>query len=156
MTHKPDAVEIRDNRQLMKERSREVCRVCGSPDVHVGHYGQPTIKCISYLRDERNRATAELKQLRNIIAFYGIEIMPDGSFTSPRITQNEVDLKELREFVGAMETGGTRVQLKGGCEIVPRFDRWFVYDGAGSIFSDYITFREAFDAWRNMNAGEGE
>lgn len=64
MTHKPDAVEIRDNRQLMKERSREVCRVCSSPDVHVGHYGQPTIKCIGYLRDERNRATAELDALR--------------------------------------------------------------------------------------------
>jgi len=50
-----------------------------------------------------NALAAELKQLRNIIAFYGIEIMPDGSFTSPRITQNEVDVTELREFVGAMK-----------------------------------------------------
>jgi hypothetical protein len=68
MTQKPDAVEIRDNRQLMKERSREVCRVCSSPDVHVDHYGKPTVKCIGYLRDERNRVTAERDALKAEVA----------------------------------------------------------------------------------------
>lgn len=66
------------------------------------------------------------------------------------------ELKELREFVGAIETHVKRMQLKGGCEIVPRFDQWAVFDESGSIDSHYATFRKAFDAWRKMNAGEGE
>lgn len=144
MTHKPDAVEIRDNRQLMKERSREVCRVCSSPDVHVGHYGEPTIKCIGYLRDECNRDTAELDALRNIIAFYGIEIMPDGSFTSPRITQNEVDVKELREFVGAIYSIGMD-ECQG---------YWDQEDGAFVLTEDdgdvLATGTDPFDAWQKL------
>jgi len=54
--------EIKDNRELMKNRPREVCRVCSSPDVHVDHYGAPTTKCIGYLRDEYNNTTADLRE----------------------------------------------------------------------------------------------
>ena len=106
MTHKPDAVEIRDNRQLMKERSREVCRVCSSPDVHVDHYGQPTIKCIGYLRDERNRATAELDALRR-----EVEAGKEKQADFVRITLDAVTeffshpgIKELRESLDASAT----------------------------------------------------
>jgi len=104
-----------------------------------------------------DKATAELKQLRGIIAFYDIEIMPDGSFTSPRITQNEVEvkalreltaeLKELREFVGAMKAGSA-VCTDSGTMLCGIDGKWYT--------SNHGRCDSAIDAWRKMNAGEGK
>ena len=33
-----------------EEEPTEVCRVCGSPEVHTREYNKPTMKCIEYLR----------------------------------------------------------------------------------------------------------
>lgn len=52
-------MEIKDNRELMRNREREVCRVCGSLTVHVREYRKPTMDCIEFLRCRIN----ELEQL---------------------------------------------------------------------------------------------
>lgn len=39
---------INDRRD--EKKSEEVCRVCGSPQVHSKEYGKPTVNCIEYLR----------------------------------------------------------------------------------------------------------
>jgi len=43
---------INDRRGLNKgqEEPNEVCRVCGSQEVHSKEYGKPTMECIEYLR----------------------------------------------------------------------------------------------------------
>ena len=41
--------EIIDNRDLMRNRAREVCRACGSTIVHTQNYGGSTPKCVAYL-----------------------------------------------------------------------------------------------------------
>lgn len=62
-------MEIKDNREAMRNRTpNEVCRVCGSRDVHVDHYGQPTVKCITYLRTVGNEARAEATKLKAALA----------------------------------------------------------------------------------------
>ena len=33
-----------------KEPPKEVCRICGSPQIHSREYGNPTMDCIRYLR----------------------------------------------------------------------------------------------------------
>ena len=35
-----------------KEKIIEVCRVCGSKEVHTKQYNHPTMKCIEHLREE--------------------------------------------------------------------------------------------------------
>lgn len=35
-----------------QEKPKEVCRVCGSYEVHTQNYNHPTMKCIEYLRNE--------------------------------------------------------------------------------------------------------
>jgi formate dehydrogenase maturation protein FdhE len=40
-----------------KEEITEVCRVCGSPEVHSKVYNQPTMDCVKYLRAELAKAT---------------------------------------------------------------------------------------------------
>lgn len=124
---------------LSLEEKREQVRK-GNPNGV--RYNNPTAKIVSEF-------TAELKQLRRITAFYGIEIMPDGSFMSPRITQNEVDVKELREFVGAMNSIG----------IEEWYGRW-QKDGTFAFFDHdhhlIASGTDPSDAWRKMNAGEGE
>jgi hypothetical protein len=43
-------VDVIDKRKSSKQFSGEVCRVCGSRDVHSQAYGKPTMECIEYLR----------------------------------------------------------------------------------------------------------
>jgi len=94
--------------------------------------------------EDCEQLAAEFKQLRRIIAFYGIEIMPDGSFTSPRITQNEVDLKQLREFVGAIDT----ISSIGWHGYWSKAGRGFmVYDMDGNLIA---TGTDPFDAWQKI------
>ena len=40
-----------DRRRNSKEYSGEVCRVCGSRDIHSREYGKPTMECIEHLRE---------------------------------------------------------------------------------------------------------
>ena len=39
-----------DKRRWSKDYEGEVCRVCGSRDVHTQEYGEPTMACINYLK----------------------------------------------------------------------------------------------------------
>lgn len=77
-------------------------------------------------------------------------IYKSTGLNSEQLQHLAAELKQLREFVGAMESRVKRVQFKGGCEIVPRFDQWAVFDESGSINSHYATFRKAFDAWQKL------
>ncbi len=35
-----------------QEHPEEICRVCGSQEVHSKEYGKPTMDCIKYLKDQ--------------------------------------------------------------------------------------------------------
>lgn len=43
------------NDRRLKEKVKEVCRVCGSKKVHTKKYNDPTMECIKYLRSEIQR-----------------------------------------------------------------------------------------------------
>ena len=45
---------VNDNRG--KEKPEEVCRVCGSKEVHSRTYNQPTMGCIEYYRKQLSEA----------------------------------------------------------------------------------------------------
>lgn len=54
-------MEIKDNREAMKNREREVCRVCGSHSVHSKTYGNPTMDCIREFMRQRTAAESLIK-----------------------------------------------------------------------------------------------
>jgi len=72
MTEKPYTVTDRRG----KEEPTEVCRVCGSPEVHSRGYNFPTMKCIEFLRskidtrldDENKKLKNELNELKQKLA----------------------------------------------------------------------------------------
>ncbi len=35
-----------------QEHPEEICRVCGSKEVHSKKYGKPTMECIKFLKDQ--------------------------------------------------------------------------------------------------------
>jgi len=41
-----------DKRRFSSNYSGEVCRCCGSNDVHTREYNKPTMECIEYLRKQ--------------------------------------------------------------------------------------------------------
>lgn len=62
-----------DKRRWSKDYSGEVCRVCGSRDVHSRDYDKPTMDCINYLKDEiKQRADTE-QSLTNWVEKLGTE-----------------------------------------------------------------------------------
>lgn len=44
--------KVVDHRGMQGEIPKEVCRVCGSPIAHSKVYGNPTMDCIKFLRQE--------------------------------------------------------------------------------------------------------
>ena len=62
------------------------------------------------------------------------------------------ELKELREFVGAMDKV-TATDWYGQWAYLVTGDKYRIYDNADNLLA---TGTDPFDAWRKMNAGEDE
>lgn len=66
-------VEVKDNTALFKKRKKEieevaeVCRVCGSKDVHSTVYDNPTMKCIHFMRVEMQKLQNGLTSLQKLV-----------------------------------------------------------------------------------------
>ena len=61
MSEKGYTITDRRGMQEGQEHPDEVCRVCGSKTVHSKTYGQPTMDCISYLKNTISVLESELK-----------------------------------------------------------------------------------------------
>ena len=51
-----------------QERLGEICRVCGSKEVHSKNYNTPTMECIKYLQDQ---STFQLEKVKEAIKYLG-------------------------------------------------------------------------------------
>jgi hypothetical protein len=51
-----------------QEHPEEVCRVCGSKEVHSKNYGRPTMECVRYLQDQE---TLRLEKVKEAIKYLG-------------------------------------------------------------------------------------
>lgn len=60
-------MDIKDNREEMRNKPREVCRVCGSKEVHTQQYNNATMACVAYLRVENARLNGIINQASTII-----------------------------------------------------------------------------------------
>jgi formate dehydrogenase maturation protein FdhE len=66
-------VEVKDNTALFKRRKEEiaetseVCRVCGSKDVHSTVYDKPTMGCIHFFRVEVQKLENGLASLNRLV-----------------------------------------------------------------------------------------
>ena len=59
---KPYTITDKRGMKEGQEHPNEVCRVCGAKVVHSKKYGQPTMECITYLK---NRITTLQRELNN-------------------------------------------------------------------------------------------
>lgn len=57
-----------DNCPLEKKHPEEVCRVCGSKEVHSKEYGKSTMHCIVYLQDQ---SSLQLEKVKEAIKLLG-------------------------------------------------------------------------------------
>lgn len=57
-------LELKDGQECMDE----VCRVCGSQEVHSKEYGRPTLECVRYLKDQ---STLQLEKVKEAIKYLG-------------------------------------------------------------------------------------
>lgn len=76
MSEKEKSYTITDRRGMSdnQEHPEEVCRVCGSKDVHSKKYGQPTMECIKYLQGNIRIAEASALLLADRIEKLGEKI----------------------------------------------------------------------------------
>ena len=89
---------------------------------------------------------------RGILAFFTVDTNEPTVFClSPDLKALATELKELREFVGAMN----RVAIEEWHGHWLRTDepQFAFYDSDGECVASGT---DPFDAWRKMNAGEGE
>jgi hypothetical protein len=52
MNDKPYTITDKRGMSKGQEHPKEVCRVCGSKEVHSKKYGKPTMDCITYLKNQ--------------------------------------------------------------------------------------------------------
>lgn len=60
MAEQQQGYTVHDRRFKKEEEPQEVCRVCGSPQVHSREYNHPTMGCIEFLRSLAKTPTCGL------------------------------------------------------------------------------------------------
>lgn len=65
-------MEIKDNTGLLKkhqeetEKNVEVCRICGSKEIHSFAYDIPTMRCVNYLKSRLKAVETAVKVLDKV------------------------------------------------------------------------------------------
>jgi hypothetical protein len=72
MSDKPYTITDKRGLEKGQETPNEVCRVCGSQEVHSKKYGKPTMECIKYLKNQ----VSELQEYVTVDEAYHDETGP--------------------------------------------------------------------------------
>lgn len=81
-------IEHKEGYTLIDRREPEPCRVCLCPtECHSTQYGEPTMKCIQYLREARESAEKELSAVADML---------DDIFFDPKFRPVDSDGNEIK------------------------------------------------------------